>query len=322
MVRFFVLSCTMGTSSSNTGRVMSSGNFGPNKRAKTSTSTTYNRYFLVADLENPPHCAAILPRSTDEASRLLSIINGGAFVGVPFCCSEPFPVQQTLGDFLPILQLTRSPFLPVKSIHDHLTSTEVSMCMPRNIGETNYFILTNKGITVHCINVCPEQTCLGIQCDRQKGKSGCSCQHSTNHTSSVYEIDLEFPIPPSINRADHDTILDDEPNTTTVIGFRSLKTTKLFFKNYENYCTRHTTADQERNRLQIRLKFENMVQHINDNGGWTIVGWFMMGSVVDAASNAADKIQNNEITIHISYLYPTEVDDVVGSEGFNAHLIV
>lgn len=323
MVRFFVLSCTMGTSSSNTGRVMSSGNFGPNKRTKTSTTTTYNRYFLVADLENPPHCAAILPRSTDEASRLLSIINGGAFVGVPFCCAEPFPVEQTLGDFLPILQLTRSPFLPVKLIQDHLKSTEGSMCMPRNIGETNYFILTNKKVALHCINVCPEQTCLGIQCDRQKGKSGCSCQHSTNHTSSVYEIDVEFPIPPNINRAEHhgDT-WEEGKNTTTVIGYRSLRTTKLFFKNYENYCTRHTTADQERNRLELRSKFENMVEHVNINGGWTIVGWFMMGSVVDAATNATDKIQNNEITIHISYLYPTEIDDVIQSEAYDNLVIV
>lgn len=324
MVRFFVLSCTMGTTSNNTSRIMSNGNFGPNKRTKTATTTTYNRYFLVADLENPPHCAAILPRSTDEASRLLKILNGGQFVGVPFCCSEPYPVQQTLGDFLPILHLPRSPFLPLRSIQDHLRSTESLMTMPRNIGETNYFILTNKDITLHCVHVCPEQTCLGIQCDRQKGKSGCSCQHSTSHTSSVYEIDLEFPIPSSINPVDHDSIfaLDNAvTSTTTVLGFRSLRTTKLFFQNYENYCTNHTTSDQERNRLTLRQKFDEMVEHINDNGGWTIVGWFMMGSVVDAATNATDKIQNNEITIHISYLYPTDAEHIVGTEAYTELLI-
>jgi hypothetical protein len=72
MLRFFVLSCTMGTSNNNTGRIMSSGNFGPNKRAKNSSTTAYNRYFLVADLQNPPHCAAILPvpRTKPRASSL------------------------------------------------------------------------------------------------------------------------------------------------------------------------------------------------------------------------------------------------------------
>ena len=320
MLRFFVLSCTMGTSNNNTGRIMSSGNFGPNKRAKNSSTTTYNRYFLVADLQNPPHCAAILPRSADEASRLLSVVNGGPFVGVPFCCAEPYPAHQTLGDFLPVLQLPRSPFLPLKSVIPHLESTETEMAMPRNIGETNYFILTEKAINLHCINVCPEQTCLGIQCDRQKGKSGCSCQHSTNHTSSVYELDLEFPVPISLTRADQ----DDPTNTgstTTVVGFRSLKTTKLFFQNYENYCTRHTTRDQERNRIALRLQFQNMVTYINNESGWTIVGWFMMGSVVDAATNSNEKIQNNEITIHISYLYPTETDQLFEEEVYKNLLI-
>jgi hypothetical protein len=102
---------------------------------------------------------------------------------------------------------------------------------------------------------------------------------------------------------------------------RKMKLKRLVVRG-RTYGWRGVMACVNARPAQIRLKFENMVQHINHNGGWTIVGWFMMGSVVDAASNAADKIQNNEITIHISYLYPTEVDDVVGSEGFNAHLIV
>jgi hypothetical protein len=322
MIRFFVLSCTMGTSTSNTAKTMSNGNYGSNKKAKNSATTTYNRYFLVADLQNPPHCAAILPRSTDEAARLLSIVNGAAFVGVPFCCAEPRPAPQTLGDFLPVLQLPRSPFLPLKSTNHHLQSTEDKMTMPRSIGETNYFILTDKKISLYCINVCPEQTCLGIQCDRQKGKSGCSCQHSTNHTSSVFEFDVEFPVPPTVYRAENsDSNTPNTLNTTTVIGFRSLHTTEIFFQNYENYCTRHTTADQEKKRLNLRKKFECMVQHINLFGGWTIVGWFMMGSVVDAATNATDKIQNNEITIHISYLYPTNAQTLFQTKGYKDLLI-
>ena len=311
----------MGTSSNNTSKVISRGSFGSNKKAKTSTTTIYNRYFLIADLQNPPHCAAILPRSTDEASRLLSIVNGGPFVGVPFCCSEPYPAHQTLGDFLPILQVPRSPFLPLKSVTEHLESTELDMAMPGNIGETNYFILTDKTVSLHCVNVCPEQTCLGIQCDRQKGKAGCSCQHSTNHTSSVYELDIEFPVPLTIYQADRDADHSNIANTTTVIGFRSLKTTNIFFENYENYCTRHTTRDQERDRIVLRETFNEMVQHINIYGGWTIVGWFMMGSVMDAATNATDKIQNNEITIHISYLYPTDADELFNSLEYKDLLI-
>jgi hypothetical protein len=133
-------------------------------------------------------------------------------------------------------------------------------------------------------------------------------------------LDIEFPVPTSIHCPDQDDPTNIN-NTTTVVGFRSLKTTKVFFQNYENYCARHTTRDQERNRIALRAKFGTMVQHINASGGWTIVGWFMMGSVIDAASNATEKIQNNEITIHISYLYPSETDAFFQTDGYKECLI-
>jgi hypothetical protein len=102
-------------------------------------------------------------------------------------------------------------------------------------------------------------------------------------------LDLEFPVPASIHCADQSDPTNTA-NTTTVVGFRSLSTTKVFFQNYEIYCTRHTTRDQESNHITLRLKFQNMVEHINTSGGWTIVGWFMMGSTIDAATNSTEKI--------------------------------
>jgi hypothetical protein len=314
-LRLFVLACTMGNPASSSFKTSSSGNFGANKKAKTAYTTTYSRYFLVADLENPPHCAAILARSSEETSRLLSAINGTRFVGAAFICCEPKPCMQTLGDFLPILELSRSPFLPLCSLASNLDSTESTMCLPRQIGETNYFVLTNKVIALHCVNVCPEQNCMGIQCDRQKNKAGCSCQHTTNHASSVYELDVEFPIPQAIKQA------ESIGRTATIVGFRSLHTTKFFFQNYDNYCSRKTTNDQQRNRMQIRSKFKAITEFVNTTGGWTIVGWFMMGSVTDAASNASDKIENNVVTIHMTYLYPSNADELENSEELFAKLI-
>jgi hypothetical protein len=64
-----------------------------------------------------------------------------------------------------------------------------------------------------------------------------------------------------------------------------------------------------------------MVQHINNSGGWTIVGWFMMGSVVDAASNITEKIQNREITIHISHLHPSVSDALFQTDACKENLI-
>ena len=310
MLRFFVLGCNMGISNTAAVRTMSTSTYNNNKKARTAYTSTYNRYFLVADLQNPPHCGAILSRSADESSRLLSFVNGGTFVGVPFCASEPLPSYQTLGDYLPILHLERSPFLPLKSTYDNLQSTESMMSLPTNVGEMNYFVLINKSIELHSINVSPEQCCVGVQCDRQKGKSGCTCLHSTNHNSSVYEFDVEFPVPEAIIRSKRN------PNTTTAFSFRSLRSTEIFFQNFESYCTHHTITDQMKNKITLRAKFNDMVEYINTNGGWTIVGWFMMGSVVDAATYATEKVQNNDITIHLSYLYPTHSDTIFQDQEY------
>ena len=59
-----------------------------------------------------------------------------------------------------------------------------------------------------------------------------------------------------------------------------------------------------------------MVKHINSAGGWTIVGWFMMGSVVDAATTSTDRILNNDITIHLSYVYPTKPELLFQTEEY------
>jgi hypothetical protein len=52
-------------------------------------------------------------------------------------------------------------------------------------------------ITLHCISDAAEQTCLGVSVT---GRSRMLCQHSTNHTSSVYEFDLGFPVPASVHQ--------------------------------------------------------------------------------------------------------------------------
>jgi hypothetical protein len=245
MIRFFFLSCTMGTSTSNTARTMLNGNYGSNKKAKNSATTTYNRYFLVADLQNPPHCAAILPRSTDEASRLLSIVNGQAFVGVPFCCAEP----QTLGDFLRVLQLPRSPFVLLKSTNHHLQSTEDKMTMPRSIGETNYFNLSDKKYRSTESTFAPDKHVSEFSATGKKENWVAPANIPPTILPPFLSSTLSFlsrqqfivvRTPISVNTP-------NTLNTTTVIGFCSLHTTKVFFQNYEKYCTGHTTADQEKN---------------------------------------------------------------------------
>ena len=59
-----------------------------------------------------------------------------------------------------------------------------------------------------------------------------------------------------------------------------------------------------------------MVDHVNEHGGWTIVGWFLQGEVADSA-NEKEKVASVEITPHVSFLIPT-ISDVVTTYEFKA----
>ena len=50
-----------------------------------------------------------------------------------------------------------------------------------------------------------------------------------------------------------------------------------------------------------------MTEYINSHGGWTLVGWFMLGDHSDAA-NPNDKVQNYQTTLHLSYVQPSRKD--------------
>jgi hypothetical protein len=70
--------------------------------------------------------------------------------------------------------------------------------------------------------------------------------------------------------------------------------------------------------LNIREKIKAMVEMINSNGGWTMVGWFRKGEVKDVSSTD-QKIDNDTVTPHISCLVPTRKDYAhLTNTSFNA----
>ena len=309
MIKLFVLSCSNGTQSGSSSYFPSSQQ-GANKRFRPSgpPSSPYNRFFLVADLMNPPNCAAIMPRTVDQSARLLHYLKGAPFVGEPFYAHEPEISTETLGQYTPVLNLPSSPLLPTRTPTSHLRSTQREMRLPDRVGQANYFIITAQDIDFHRLKIAPQKTCMGTQCDRQKDKTGCTCLHAS-HTSSagVYQFDVTFDVPEQFNTS----------KSATVPSFQSLKTTSIFFSNYDEYTSHHSQAERDDNLLWMRERWQRIVDYINDDGdGWTLVGWTMLGEHTDVA-NASEKVENYTTTIHLSYLQPTNPDDLT-SDAFKA----
>ena len=63
----------------------------------------------------------------------------------------------------------------------------------------------------------------------------------------------------------------------------------------------------------------DIVNFVNTNGGWKLVGWAKKGELADAA-NESETVENNEVTFHLTYVFPQN-QNIVHSEDFQALLI-
>jgi hypothetical protein len=120
----------------------------------------------------------------------------------------------------------------------------------------------------------------------------------------VYAFDLDFPISKDLLLGAH----------YTCDSFRSYRTTSLFFQNFADHANETLVEQEFAQRKERRASMKKMVHYINKNGGWKIVGWCKRGEVADAA-NETEKVENNEVNFHISYLYPFNTK-LVNSEEF------
>lgn len=295
LIHFRVLSVTKGTPSTSL-RVNTVNQFGPKRRGGVQ-SALYDRFWIVADLANPPYCAVFLTRTSAESSSFAKTLKGNPFVGADFLLHEPGLSLKTIGDHTPIVPADDMCLIPLKD-HDDYVSTENLMRFPTEVGNTQYFTLVGKEISLHRITV-QDSCCTGIQCDRQKGNEGCTCFYqSSKHGTYLYSFDVQFDVPRTF----------DTTGSITVPKFRSLQTTALFFQDFVAHSTRTGPAD-ERNYLQERRASMNeMVDFVNYNGGWTLCGWYQLGGIADASSaqNAGERIENSSLNVHLCKLVPSE----------------
>jgi hypothetical protein len=82
----------------------------------------------------------------------------------------------------------------------------------------------------------------------------------------------------------------DPSGQVAVLAFCSLKTTRLFFCNLDTLVNHYSMNDLCMSNQSVRKHWSDAMQYINENDGWTLIGWFMLGNHADAA-NSHDKVQ-------------------------------
>jgi hypothetical protein len=297
-----VLNCTVGGANTHT-KVATNSSQAYKKQKMFSAAKSYNRYFLCADLKHPPFCCAIMTKSTAESAELLCYNHGDVFIGADFYVVEPNLTFQTIGESVAVLSLSTKQLIPLKDC-ENADSQAFPMTLPPHAGDTHYFIIEGKEINLRRINLPTDVSCSGIQCDRQKTKGGCSCIHNGPGQAMVYAFDVDFPISRDLQLG----------TNYTCDSYRSYRTTSLFFQNFADHANNTLVEQEFAERKERRASIKKMVHYINKNGGWKVVGWCKRGEVADAA-NETEKVENNEVNFHISYLYPFNTQ-LVNSQEF------
>ena len=107
-----------------------------------------------------------------------------------------------------------------------------------------------------------------------------------------------------------------------VYRFQSLKFSELFFKNFTDFCFNNNLAGCTNRMQEFRTKVAQMIALLNANGGFTLIGWYKAGTVGDASNNDnGERGTNTDVTIHLSYLQPTNRNYIAASDAYKALMI-
>ena len=285
------------------------------KRQRQSSQHTYDRILICGDLISKGSCFAVICNNHGESRNVFAYMKNGIAVGCIFALGEPKKDDATLGMHMPILS-TGWPLVPV---HIPPTKTMIKYCktvklsIPLEAGEHRYFCLHQESISVSNFRFKFDVICnVGRFCDRvdiaiAKNGQQCGCLQSGYTTSSIV---AQFNVTLKTTR-------DKISEPYSIANFRSLRTTEYFVTNLDEFGMQNASVLDEQ-VLNIREKIKAMVEMINSNGGWTMVGWFRKGEVKDVSSTD-QKIDNDTVTPHISCLVPTRKDYAhLTNTSFNA----
>ena len=139
-------------------------------------------------------------------------------------------------------------------------------------------------------------TCAGNHCDKQRigdwnGVKGCGCFAMNQNCSNLAFVHSIW-----FNASGGQRITQTE--------FSSTKFSLIYLKARIASIIQKSALQQSNAFWDIEECIEKVVNFVNDNGGWTIVGWYKRGSIKDK-----------------SLLEALPMDETVGAEQLNHHIV-
>jgi hypothetical protein len=237
--------------------------------------------------------------------------NGGISIGTVIRLHHVKPIERMMADDCPALVTSK----PSIILQDPIAMNEVKINNQVAAGVPTAFVLS--GCSIDILDSQPVETgCGGLFCDKQRIREigmynqGCCCfkfcQRRANmeiiHTVVINHISLDEPLYIEEYSSARFSLLFQTGVLSAEISKESVDMTDLFD--------------------ELDDSIQNGVQHINNNGGFTVIGWYKRGQIQDrtvviqnsndqnsrygTTNNQNTQVDNSEIKFHPCVIRPTE----------------
>jgi hypothetical protein len=300
-------------------RVVAKSSHGSNISTRTygSTSKTrnqvaivnYSRLILVRIVTEEESDMVCYLMETPDKNRDLWMRNptlrddGAITIGTVIRIISPEPITRLMADDIPMLE-TRLPVIVMKRPRE-LFQVPIDTGIASN--SSRAFVYRNCQVTVKSSTV-EETKCAGLFCDKQrirevlKSKNGCGCYSMQSRRSNLV-------ITHNLVVTNEDLGFDEYFQNYSSSKFSSLYQNKPFSSSVRKSQMQMTTQ-----YFAMMTNIDTCIEYINDNGGFTVVGWYKRGKINDQSmdndSNQInnrndDQVDNGEISYHLCVVTPS-----------------
>ena len=276
----------------------------------------YDRLVLFADTQEKGRCFAMIFKNATTSSQFFHrSIRCHEGVGKVFFLDQPTPVTSTLGSTssVPIVDSVWDS-VPICNAIKTLVP-EVTIKAPE-MGCTRYFCSHNVTNIQFYNATFVDSICQGYFCDRQMSRDNyinpniirCGCfRNDRNSAPLIIQFDIGICCPAEFDQSEKTYISNFRSHHTSML-FLTKETLKLVNKSNSNHLS------------LLRNSVNNIVNYVNQNGGWSYIGWLRTGIVHDISEQqnaVAENLASTSQTPHLSYLYPTNTECVLDEiEGY------
>ena len=292
---------------------------GPNKRGTGSENQGKGRMFLcrVFDIRDDDASGELVYFMQGENNVNKSLFlrenkwrdNGILTIGTYFRILAPEYITQYMNNEVPMITTTKPAIImkqpnTVSSVI--IRSLSVNMSRAYVVNGAELFVKQVEAI---------DAVCNGNLCDKQRigqVRSGkCGCYHFVQISKTGVVFNHSIVVTP------FDAGAADVQIEITDMSFSSQRFSQLYLtKPLPNNITLSQIQDTDE-MDSITDKVIDLSNYVNDNGGWTVIGWYRLGMVTDKAladenqSSYRDQptvdtqVEAGETKFHIVSLYPT-----------------